>query len=147
MRAEAPQSSGFPGWPKEFDGAQLSEQPLTAREMRFWAGFPGKVARFTDGKRQIILRWAGGRSDRFHLAARCYRAMGYHITQLPAALDANGNRWCVYRADGRHTSLRVRERILDNAGNAWTDEAAYRWDAFWRRTSAPWWGITIVEPI
>lgn len=135
----------FPGWPTEFDGGKLTPMPLTSMERRYYIGMPGRVARFTDGRRQIVLRWLAERDTKFHLSQRCYRAFGYSVSPLPAVLDDHGGRWGAFEARRTGERIRVRERIWDDAGAQWSDEAAFRWDMFWRRPPGPWWSATIAE--
>src|SRR5262245_27622965 len=70
-------SAPFPGWPAEYEGRALSELPLTSRETAFVQDFPGRVGRFTDGQREIIIRWIGAPTRKLHSAADCFRGSGY----------------------------------------------------------------------
>src|SRR6185295_16936285 len=55
-REQATNAAGdFPGWPTRYEGRALTELPLTEREAAFVRGFPGKVGRFSDGRREIII--------------------------------------------------------------------------------------------
>jgi exosortase/archaeosortase family protein len=137
--------AAFPGWPVEFDGAALTQLPLGSMERRYYSSMAGHVARFGDGHNQIVLRWLGARDPKFHLSERCYRAYGYTITRQPGLLDDQGRRWGVFDASLKGEKVRVRERVWDTNGQQWTDEAAFRWDMFWRRPVGPWWSATIVE--
>ena len=47
----------FPGWPSIFEGKTLTPLPLSATEKKFATGFPGRIARFSDGEHEIIIRW------------------------------------------------------------------------------------------
>ena len=49
----------FAGWPVAYEGRALTEMPLTQREIAFARDFPGRIRRFSDGKREIIIRWIG----------------------------------------------------------------------------------------
>src|SRR5215813_146329 len=64
-------SAPFPGWPTQYEGRALVDLPLTAREAAFTQDFPGKVGRFSDGQREIIIRWVGAPSRRLHSACNC----------------------------------------------------------------------------
>ena len=44
----------FPGWPSTFEGRTLTPLPLNEMETKFATGFPGRIARFSDGEREII---------------------------------------------------------------------------------------------
>jgi hypothetical protein len=48
--------SDFRGWPASFEGHAIKELPLSEQEKRFARGFPGRIGRFTDGKREIVIR-------------------------------------------------------------------------------------------
>ncbi len=66
----APVAEGnFPGWPTQYEGRALTELPLTQRELAFVRDFPGRVGRFSDGRREIIIRWVGAPTRRLHPAA------------------------------------------------------------------------------
>ncbi len=67
--------------------------PLSDREQRFVSGFPGRIARFTDGKREIIVRWVTRETRMLHPAADCFRGMGYAIRPLPIYIDERGRHW------------------------------------------------------
>ena len=49
--------AAFPGWPVHYEGRPLTPLPLTAREERFAGDFPGRIARFSEGRREIIVHW------------------------------------------------------------------------------------------
>jgi hypothetical protein len=53
--------------------------------------------------------------------------------------------WGAFRAERNSEMLEVREKIVDEQGQSWTDESAWRWDTFWNRTSGPWWAYTIAR--
>lgn len=143
LRAEEP--ALFPGWPETYEGRVLLPVPLSEREARFAAGFPGRIGAFSDGERTILLRWVPRETRQLHPALHCLRGLGYAVEPGPVWRDAAGRRWgtTVARRDGR--TRRVRERISDAAGREWTDVSAWWWDA-WRGVSAgPWWAATVFE--
>jgi exosortase/archaeosortase family protein len=135
----------FPGWPTEFGGKALRPEKLQPREERYYRDFAGRIAKFTDGKRQIIIRWLPENLGDFHMTQRCFRALGYELHAQPAWRDEHGQFWSTFHAIGTHESLVVHERILDTRGHAWTDESAWRWDVLWRKTGGPWWAYTIAQ--
>src|SRR5262244_3280163 len=75
-------STPFPGWPTHYEGRALVELPLTPREATFTQDFPGRVGRFSDGQREIIIRWVGAPTRLLHSAADCFRGSGYAITPI-----------------------------------------------------------------
>jgi exosortase/archaeosortase family protein len=137
--------SAFPGWPAEFEGRQLSLLLPNTREARFAAGFPGKVAGFTDGDRKILMRWVGRETRKLHPAAHCLRGLGYEVQPGPVWRDSTCRQWGTAIATREGRLLKVRERIVDTAGGEWTDVSAWWWAA-WRGDSAgPWWAVTVFE--
>ena len=135
--------SGFPVW---FDERPLVLLPLSEREHAFARGFPGHTARFSDGQREIIMRWVEHPTRKLHPAADCLRAAGYSIEPTAARVDADTRRWgCVIATRGAQR-MRVCERIHDEAGESWPDVSSWYWPAFLGRSTGPWWAITTAEP-
>ncbi|MGE5605927.1 MAG: hypothetical protein ACM3YE_09570, partial [Bacteroidota bacterium] len=56
----------FPGWPRHFEGKPLNQLPLTNREREFAKDFPGCIGRFTDGNRELIIRWVTRDTRKLH---------------------------------------------------------------------------------
>ena len=144
------QSSGyahtvaFPGWPTEFRGQTLTPLPLTELEQRFNANFPGKIGRFTDGKREIIIRWVTEATRQLHPASDCFQGLGYSVKPLPVHRDENGSLWSSFTASKGNNRLRVYERIHSNSGQTWTDVSAWYWAAL-QHGDGGWWALTIAE--
>ncbi len=136
----------FPGWPATFAGRELKPLPLSPREERFVADFPGRIARFTDGQREIIIRWAARETRTLHPASDCFKGVGYSIRPLPLVTDESGARWSVFQATMNGESLRVRERVYaDGGGQSWTDVSSWYWQALMGKTTGPWWAVTVTE--
>lgn len=138
-------AAAFPGWPATFDGRVLTPLEPSEREARFAAGFPGKVAAFTDGERTILLRWVARETRKLHPAAHCLRGLGYSVRPGPVWRDAAGRNWGTTRAERGGRSWTVRERICDAAGGEWTDVSAWWWDAWRGCSGGPWWAATVFE--
>jgi len=138
-------AAGFPGWPAEFEGRPLRPLPLTALEERFADNFPGRVGRFSDGDREIILRWVAHETRRVHPAADCFKASGYELTPKPIEVDAQGVRWGHFLARRAGTTVSVRERLHDADAQSFTDVSAWYWAAFWGRSRGPWWAVTVAR--
>jgi exosortase/archaeosortase family protein len=139
-------ASAFPGWPAQFEGRPLRPEPLAGRERLFLNDFPGRVAKFSDGSRQIIFRWTSVPTRKLHLSSDCFRGAGYSI-RPEAAMGSDGGavRYSQFTATrGAGERLRVRERIYDDAGHAWPDASSWYWAAILRRTRGPWWAVTVV---
>ena len=138
--------NGFPGWPAEFEQRLLHELPLSDADARFGAGFPGKIGRFTDGERELILRWVTAGTRKLHSSADCFRGLGYEVEFAPALLDGKGSRWSCFTAIRGPHRLRVRERITSSDGlESWTDVSAWFWITLLHHSSGPWMAITVID--
>jgi hypothetical protein len=135
----------FPGWPTHYEGRTLTEMALTRREAAFVQDFPGRVGRFTDGRREIIVRWVGAPTRRLHSAADCFRGSGYSITPLPIRKDAAGAAMGCFRARHRAEDMTVCEVIRDERGESWPDVSAWYWNAILSASPAPWWSFVVAE--
>lgn len=141
----ADRTSAFPGWPETFDGRALVPVAASEREARFAAGFPGRVAAFTDGDRAVVIRWVARETRKLHPALHCLRGLGYAAQPGPVWRDGGGQCWGTTVAERGGRKLRVRERITDGSQGEWTDVSAWWWDA-WRGSSVgPWWAVTVFE--
>lgn len=140
-RAPEPVATGvpFPGWPATFEGRPIESVDLAGYERTFADGYPGRFARFTDGEREILLRWVVEPSRRIHPAATCLEAHGFEVEPLPVHVDGSGDRWSAFAAVRGSTRLRVRERIRDGSGRSWPDVSTWYWAAVLGRTEGPWW--------
>ena len=133
---------GFPGWPAHFEGKPITALPLTRIEQQFQEQFPGRVGRFTDGRREIILRWVAEPTRRLHPAGDCFKANGYALTPLPLLADG-AVRWSGFSAARDGLRYQVRERIYDTQGGQWSDVSSWYWAAQLNQTSGPWWAVTV----
>jgi hypothetical protein len=146
LRREAEAAAAaFPGWPARYDGRALVEVPLTAREAVFLRDFPGRVGRFSDGEREIIVRFVGAPTRLLHAAADCFRANGYTITPAPVRRNASGLPMGCFRASLRGESMTVCELLIDAHGESWPDVSAWYWNALLGATTAPWWSFVVAE--
>lgn len=137
--------AAFPGWPAAYDGRPLTQLPLTAREQSFAEGFPGRIARFTGGHREIILRHVTTATRRLHPASDCYKGLGFSIEPLPLRRDANGQPLGCFSASKGATRHTVCEGLRDAKGAAWSDISQWYWDALLGRVNGPWWSIVVAE--
>jgi hypothetical protein len=138
----------FPGWPRELEGRALIELPLTERERQFAQDFPGRLARFTDGEREIIVRWVTHPTRTLHPAADCFRGLGYGIEPQPLRVAGTQERWGSFTAVRKAERLRVYERIYTANGlvaDSWSDVSSWYWAALLGRTRGPWWAVTVAE--
>jgi len=127
-----------PHWPSHFQGQMLTELPLSAREAVFLAGFPGAVARFTDGERDIVMRWVTQPTRRLHPAEDCYRGLGYSLSVSRIVTDSSGTRWRCFDATSKQDGREVCEQLQDLEGRRWTDVSAWYWAALLERSRGPW---------
>lgn len=135
----------FAGWPTELKGKSLTPLPLTELEQRFATDFPGRIGRFTDGKREIIIRWVTEPTRKMHFASDCFQGLGYTVRPLAVHRDEHGSLWASFAATKDTERLRVYERIHNDAGESWTDVSAWYWAALRNENGGPWWAITIAE--
>lgn len=145
-KAAAPHTQGtgsFPGWPATFENRPLTQLPLSTLEQRFARDFPGHIARFTDGRREIIMRWVAHPTRKLHPAADCFRANGYRITPQPIR-ETGGQRWAVFSATHGKQTLLVSERIHDRQGRQWSDVSAWYWENQMNGGGAAW-AITVAQ--
>jgi len=142
---EAPVADAFPGWPSHHDGRPLTELPVAGREAAFASGFPGRIGRFSDGSREIILRWVAMPTRRLHPAADCFKGVGYRVTPIAARRTSDGLVSSCFRAAKGGDLLDVCEHIRDSRGASWPDASSWYWHALLGRSSAPWWSLVVAE--
>ena len=142
-------SDGFPGWPTTFEGRALTVLPMTPREAAFARDFPGRVGRFSDGQREIIVRWVASATRRLHPAGDCFRGLGYTITPLPLRISTDGAHIACFRAVRGGDALKVCEVVREVAGpsaaHSWPDVPAWYWAALFGQTDGPWWNVVVAE--
>lgn len=133
-------------WPARYEDRPLTPLPMTERETGFLAGFPGRVARFTDGDREIIIRRVDSATRRLHPAADCLRGAGFSVTPLPAQKDAAGDLMSCMEARRPGEAMKVCEVIRDGKGRSWSDASSWYWHALWSAGSGPWWSFVVARP-
>jgi len=137
----APTNAAFP---TEFENKPLQELELTERERVFMQDFPGETRRFTDGRREIIIRHITEATRKLHPSADCLAAIGYAIKPLPLKIDEQNQKWACFTADREKESLRVCERIYTDSGENWTDVSSWYWSAI-GGGNKDYWAITVAE--
>lgn len=135
----------FSGWPEALDGQVLRPLPLTEHELRFGGDFPGQIGRFTDGRREVIIRWVTEATRKLHPASDCFEGIGFHVRPLPLHVDGDGLLWSSFLATRGNERLQVRERIYTDTGESWTDVSSWYWAAARESSTGPWWAVTIAE--
>ncbi|MBI1891565.1 MAG: hypothetical protein HYS18_13015 [Burkholderiales bacterium] len=129
----------------------LVKLPLSPLEQRFARQFPGQIGRFTDGRREWIVRVMDKPTRMLHPASDCFRGMGYTVDPPRVRSDGKGEHWRCFTATRKDTSgakLKVCERIFDARGKQWTDASSWYWSALMAKAtqaSGPWWAVTQVE--
>jgi hypothetical protein len=136
--------SRVPPWPETFQGRTLRQIPLSERERGFLSGFPGSVARFTDGERDIVLRWVLQPTRQLHPAEDCYRGSGYQIRESRIMEDRERATWRCFSATRSEGTREVCENIRD-AERRWTDVSSWYWAATLKRSEGPWLVTTIAQ--
>lgn len=136
----------FNGWPKKFEGQVLYPLNMTDWERKFAQSFPGRIAKFSDGDNQVMMRWIRQETRQVHSLQDCLRGAGYTVAS-PSLLFRDGERWTSFKATKQGKSLVVRERITDTHGGAWTDISEWYWSALTGKTRGPWLAISVVHEV
>lgn len=137
--------SAFHGWPSEFEGVPLTQLRMTEQERGFSRSFPGRIARFTDGSREIIVRYVDRPSRAVHPSADCLKGSGYAVENQPITRGRSGELWGCFLARRNGSTYKVCERIYDQSGNSWYDVSSWFWSALLHRGQGPWWAVTVAE--
>lgn len=124
-------------WPIRLEGRELRPLALSDFERRFARGFPGAVARFTDGHSSWVLREVERPTRMLHPATDCYRAIGYAISDERLVTGARGLERC-FTATRGESRLEACERIVDAKGAVHTDVSAWYWSAMLGKSVGPW---------
>ncbi len=131
-------------FPSTFEGQPITNIGLSEREEGFLQGFPGRIGRFTDGRREIIIRQVTEATRMLHPAADCFTAIGYKVSPLPLKVGDDGKRWSCFNARRGKESLNVCERVEGGSENEWTDVSSWYW-ASWGKGTGEWWAYTVAE--
>lgn len=121
--------SEFPGWPDEYEGKTLQQLSLSDKEQLFVANFPGKIARFSDGHREIIIRWVAQPTRMLHPASDCFKGIGYRITPGPVQVNHAGIKMGCFEAEKGDSKLNICEYIESEMGDNWSDISSWYWSA------------------
>ncbi len=130
-----------------FDGLTLplTRLPATEMEMAFARSFPGTLASYNWGGRQVILRRVDRATRRLHPTHDCLRAAGFETTDAATVTMSDGSVWARFHAsrDGKRWS--VSERIVSTTnGASWTDASAWFWAAVRHPLNGPWQAETVI---
>jgi len=146
-KASVPQAQGatFGGWPRTFDGEPL--RPLAAGPQDAWFArdFPGKVARFAAGGKQVVIRWVNAPTRRLHPAAHCFEGAGYQLSPLPMGRSANGALMSCFSARKDGEALRICEQLRGTDEATWPDVSSWYWSALAAPAGSSFWSYVVVE--
>ncbi len=132
-------------WPQTFEGKALWKLALSETEQKFYNNFPGKIARFTDGEREIIFRYVSSATRKLHPASDCLKGSGFNVSPEPIHQDHQKQLWGCVMAEKNGQRYRVCERIYDHQGNSWYDVSSWFWSVILNNQKGPWWTITVAS--
>jgi exosortase/archaeosortase family protein len=132
-------------FPATFENRPLRELGLTEIEEYFMIDFPGVVKRFSDGEREIIIRFVQEATRKLHSPADCFAGNGYRILPLPLKIDGENNKWACFQAVKGEKKLKVCERIFAATGESWTDVSYWYWSALGAENANGYWAIAVAE--
>ena len=121
--------------------------PRTSRLLALLArDFPGHVARFTDGRRQVVLRQVARATRALHPPRDCFGSLGYTLTPLPMQMIAGSLASC-FEAARSGERLRVCEQVRSHEGAVHSDVPGWYWHAVTRADAGPWLAVMTVERV
>ncbi len=141
-------SSAIPpeqAWPSRFDGKPLTRLPAAPSDRFFTRDFPGHVARFSDGQRQIVLRQVTQATRKLHPARDCFRAIGYETSETSLQKSPDGQPRACFTARRSDKALTICEEIRDAKGVSYPEVSAWYWPALMGQSTGPWVAATLVE--
>ena len=131
-------------WPARFEGRALVRLPAAPEDSLLARRFPGHVARFSDGRRHIVLRQVNAPTRRLHPAGDCFRATGHAIGPSPMRLTGGGPASC-FTATRAGRIFRVCEQVRGPDGRSWPDISSWYWPALAGTAEGPWLAVLTVE--
>ena len=133
-------------WPTRFEGRPLRALPPGPGDAMLARDFPGHLARFTDGRRQVVLRQVARATRSLHPPRDCFAAMGYALAPLPMRVVAGGLASC-FEAARAGERLRVCEQVRSTGGPVHPDVPGWYWHAVTRADAGPWLAVMTVERV
>jgi len=134
-------------WPTVFEGRAIVPMAPAPEDARLAKDFPGRIARFSDGERQVVLRRVATATRQLHPARDCFKAIGYTITPAPMRVLAGGATASCFEARRDGGAVRVCEWITDSKGRSFADASSWYWPALFGNSKGPWLASTVIEPI
>lgn len=148
LDSASPADGGPPApWPTRFEGQAVVRLEPAPEDRVLARNFPGHVARFSDGRRQIVLRQVTAPTRRLHPAGDCFRAVGYSIGPSPMRVTSGGRPASCFTATRGGRILRVCEQIVGPDGRSWPDISSWYWPALAGTSRGPWLAILTVERV
>ncbi|HEX8389411.1 MAG TPA: hypothetical protein VF636_10360 [Sphingomonas sp.] len=133
-------------WPTRWEGRTLRALDTTPADNRLAAGFPGHLARFSDGSRQVVLRRVDAATRQLHPARACFEGLGYRVAPSPMRRSGAAYSSC-FEAHRDGEAVRVCERVLDADGRSFPDVSSWYWSALLGRSRGPWLATMVVERV
>jgi hypothetical protein len=133
-------------WPATFDGQPIRRIAAGPGDALLARDFPGYVARFEDGRRQIVLRQVARVTRLLHPPRDCFAALGYAIEPLPMRAVAGGRASC-FEARRSGARFAVCEHIRGADGQVYPDVPSWYWPALTGGSTGPWLAVMTVERI
>ncbi|MES2055184.1 MAG: hypothetical protein V4564_04520 [Pseudomonadota bacterium] len=135
-------------WPTRFEGRPISRIPATSTDKALAGDFPGQIARFSDGQRQIVLRRLSTATRRLHPASDCFRAIGYVVEPVAMRITPDGQPAACFIAKREGHDLLACEQVRGTqTGEAWPDVSSWYWAALLGRSAGPWTASLTVEHV
>lgn len=134
-------------WPARFEGRPLTPLAAAPEDRILARAFPGRIARFSDGRRQIVLRRLAAATRRLHPASDCFRAIGYEIAPAPMRLVPGGGPASCFTARRAGLAYLACEQVRDETGRSWPDVSSWYWAALLGTSRGPWLASLTVERI
>jgi hypothetical protein len=133
-------------WPTRFEGRALVRLPTGPGDAMLARDFPGHLARFGDGQRQIVLRQVARATRLLHPPRDCFAALGYAIAPLPMRTVVGGRSSC-FGAQRGGVRLKVCEHIRAANGTTYSDVPSWYWPALTGDSVGPWLAVMTVERV
>lgn len=147
LSAPTMRSPTAPQWPTQFEGRSLQRLIPTALDLRLARDFPGNIARFSDGRRQVVLRSVTAATRQLHPARDCFGAIGYRLRALPMARLDGGALSSCFEATRDGMTLKVCEQVIASDGASYPDIPSWYWPAILGQSEGPWMAAMTVERI
>jgi hypothetical protein len=148
LEPAGPAGGGPPApWPARFEGRAIVPLAPAPEDRLLAASFPGHVARFSDGRRQIVLRQVTAPTRRLHPARDCFRAVGYALAPSPMRVTPGRGPAACFTATRGGRTFRVCEQIIGPDGESWPDVSSWYWPALAGTASGPWLATLTVETV